>query len=283
MITMILHRHHPSSLRSLRRQHWIKWLQITTLFLWSLFPPFYTPAPAAYTPDSQSPPQPLWDGNGDEPESGPDLSDDDSDGLPNWFEQWLGSDVGNPDSDYDGLSDADEQYLTGTDPINWDSNSDGYSDHDAYYECWAVNHNAVGFGQSVYDWDGDNTYNPQDPWPFDATNGSYDPSTSDSDGDGYADANDSHPYDYSIWGDWGTDGDSGGDPGGDPDPAEGNPEPTDDDADDDGFPDGQDSDPTDPTLWDDANRNGINDSSEVDPYTHDSDNDGFVDALDSNP
>jgi hypothetical protein len=280
---MILHRHHPSSLRSLRRQHWIKWLQITTVFLWSLFPPFYTPAPAAYTPDSQSPPQPVWDGNGDEPESGPDLSDDDSDGLPNWFEQWLGSDIGNPDTDYDGLSDADEQYLTGTDPINWDSNSDGYSDHDAFYNCWAVNHNDVGFGQSVYDWDGDGIYNPQDPWPFDANNGSYDPSTSDSDGDGYADANDSHPYDYSIWGDWGSDGDSGGDPDGDPDPGEGDPEPTDDDADDDGYPDGQDSDPNDSTLWDDANRNGINDSAEVDPYTHDSDNDGFVDALDSNP
>lgn len=279
MTTMILHRHHPSSLRSLRRQHWIKWLQITTVFLWSLFPPFYSPAPAAYSPDSQSPPQPVWDGNGDEPESGPDLSDDDSDGLPNWFEQWLGSDVGNPDTDYDGLSDADEQYLTGTDPINWDSNSDGYSDHDAFYNCWAVNHNAVGFGQSVYDWDGDCIYNPQDPWPFDANNGSYDPSTSDSDGDGYADANDSHPYDYSVWGDWGTDGDSSGDP----DPGEGNPEPTDDDSDDDGHPDGQDSDPNDSSLWDDANRNGINDSAEIDPYTHDSDNDGFVDALDSNP
>ena len=276
---MILHRHHLSTLRSLRRQHWIKWLQITTVFLWSLFPPFYTPAPAAYTPDSQSPPHPVWDGNGDEPESGPDLSDDDSDGLPNWFEQWLGSDVGNPDTDYDGLSDADEQYLTGTDPINWDSDNDGYSDHDAYYSCWAVNHNAVGFGQSVYDWDGDGIYNPQDAWPLDANNGSYDPSTYDSDGDGYADANDSHPYDYSVWGDWGT----GDEPSGEPDSGEGDPEPADDDSDDDGFPDGQDSDPMDSSLWDDANRNGINDSAEVDPYSNDADNDTIVDAHDSHP
>jgi hypothetical protein len=39
---VILRRHHPPRLRSLRRQHWITWLQITTAFLWSLFPPFYT-------------------------------------------------------------------------------------------------------------------------------------------------------------------------------------------------------------------------------------------------
>ena len=43
--TVILRRHHPPSLRSLRRQHWITWLQITTAFLWSLFPPILHPLP----------------------------------------------------------------------------------------------------------------------------------------------------------------------------------------------------------------------------------------------
>jgi hypothetical protein len=136
-------------LRTLRRQHWVKWIQILTVALWSLFPPFYSPMPAAWEPDSNG--SPVWNSTEPEPAHGPDWWDSDGDGLLNWFEEWRGTSPGNPDSDYDGISDYDELYLTYTNPLNWDSDGDGYSDHDASHGCWAVNYNTAGPGASYYD------------------------------------------------------------------------------------------------------------------------------------
>jgi len=231
--------------------------------------------PAGWEPDASG--DPVWNSTEPEPSVGPDWGDSDGDGLPNWFEEWLGTSPGNPDSDYDGISDYDEIYLTYTNPLNWDSDGDGFSDHDAWYGCWAVNHNEVGFGVTVYDWDGDGLYNHEDQFPFDPNNDSGS-GWMDSDGDGVDDGSDSHPWDSSLWNDWNYNGINDHEE----DPSTG---PTDSDGD--GVEDDYDSHPWDSSLWNDWDLNGINDHEEVadppDPYTTDSDGDGHLDAYDSHP
>ena len=62
-----------------------------------------------------------------------------SDGLPDWWEVWLGLDPHNPDTDGDGILDGDEdhdndglanhdEWIYGTDPTSPDSDGDGVSD-----------------------------------------------------------------------------------------------------------------------------------------------------------
>lgn len=59
------------------------------------------------------------------------LLDSDSDGLTNDEEIFIvGTDPLNPDTDGDGLSDADEYYVYSTDPTNPDTDGDGWSDYD---------------------------------------------------------------------------------------------------------------------------------------------------------
>jgi len=289
--------------------------------VWSLFPPFYNPMPAAWVPSSADPMVPVWEGES-EPTQNPAEMDSDGDGLSDWLEQYLGTSPGNPDSDYDGLSDSFELWTSNTSPINWDSDSDGFSDHDAYYGCWNVNHQIMGYGATVYDWDGDGLYNPDDAFPFDPHNVST-PSV-DSDGDGIPDHEDAWPYDF-YNGNGGGGGGSGSpdsdgdgipddqdawpnDPfNGNPplppdsdsdgipdeldawpnDPTNGNSPPADPDTDGDGVPNSTDTHPENSSLWNDHNGNGINDHEEppdpYDPWTADGDSDGRVDASDSHP
>ncbi len=234
--------------------------------------------PAAWQPDVGAEPPwagtPSWTGEAPQPPDGPDWEDSDGDGIPNWFEELLETSPGNPDSDYDGISDGDEITLTGTDPLNWDSDGDGFSDHDAWYGCWAVNHNVVGFGTALYDWDGDGLYNHEDAFPFDPFNGTGS-GVIDSDGDGVEDGSDSHPWDFSLWNDWNQNWIN--------DHEEGSSGPS-SDSDGDGVADDADSHPWDVSLWNDHNQNGINDHEESSsPTTTDSDGDGYFDADDTHP
>ena len=182
----------------------------------SLCPPFYSFTSATYVPDSSDPLVPVWAGPGEPPAEGPNVEDPDMDGLPDWFEHWLGTETGNPDTDYDGLDDGFEYRWAGTDPLNWDSDGDGYSDHDEHFECWAVNHHWSGFGVSVYDWDGDGTPNHLDATPM----GGEEPPPVDHDADGVPDGSDSHPWDAALWEDWNgngiNDSSESGTGGGDP-------------------------------------------------------------------
>ena len=57
--------------------------------------------------------------------------DSDNDGIPDVFENTIGTDINNVDSDNDGLTDYEEVYITGTDPTKYDSVSEGVSDADA--------------------------------------------------------------------------------------------------------------------------------------------------------
>jgi hypothetical protein len=45
----------PSLLRLLRRQIWLRWLQLGVILLGSLCPPFYSFTSAVYVPDSSDP------------------------------------------------------------------------------------------------------------------------------------------------------------------------------------------------------------------------------------
>ena len=58
------------------------------------------------------------------------LLDDDNDGLPNIVEKIYGTDSENPDTDGDGLTDCEEVYITGTDPLKYDTDDNGINDAD---------------------------------------------------------------------------------------------------------------------------------------------------------
>ena len=60
-----------------------------------------------------------------------DLLDDDEDGLVNSYEELMGTDKYNPDTDNDGLTDFQEIVITNTDPLVFDSVTKGISDADA--------------------------------------------------------------------------------------------------------------------------------------------------------
>lgn len=62
---------------------------------------------------------------------GVDFLDSDSDGLEDIYEKIIGTDVNDPDTDGDGLTDYQEVYITGTDPNKYDSVTEGVSDADA--------------------------------------------------------------------------------------------------------------------------------------------------------
>lgn len=53
-----------------------------------------------------------------------DWDDDDNDLLPNWFEDVIGTDKNNPDTDGDGLTDYEEVFITRTDPLMFDSDGE---------------------------------------------------------------------------------------------------------------------------------------------------------------
>lgn len=61
-------------------------------------------------------------------EATPDLTDTDSDGLPDARETELGTDPNNPDTDDDGISDGDEVNIHRTDPLNLDTDADNFYD-----------------------------------------------------------------------------------------------------------------------------------------------------------
>ena len=122
-------------------------------------------------------------------------SDSDGDHLTNAEEAAAGSDPYKPDTDYDGLTDADEINLTGTDPAATDTTGDGVSDYNEFYGNYSVDTYLVGPGVSPYDFDGDGIADPVDP---DALSTTKDP---DREGDGVPDSQDSDPYTPTVWND----------------------------------------------------------------------------------
>jgi hypothetical protein len=66
------------------------------------------------------------------------IPDSDGDGLSNADEFAAGSNPYSPDSDGDGITDADEVNLIGTDATSTDSDGDGISDYNEFYGNTAV-------------------------------------------------------------------------------------------------------------------------------------------------
>lgn len=100
------------SLRLLRRQRWLLYLQITATLCWSLTPPVRMVAQEVREDDRFVSMLAATEKSEDKK----DWADDDYDGLPNWLEDQIGTDRFNPDTDGDGIFDGDEVFLTGTDP-----------------------------------------------------------------------------------------------------------------------------------------------------------------------
>lgn len=73
---------------------------------------------------------PVWQEGPDQaaPERGPDLGHADLDLLPNWYEEYIGTDPFSPDSDGDGITDRDELLVTFTNPLKPDSDGNGWTD-----------------------------------------------------------------------------------------------------------------------------------------------------------
>ncbi|MCC5915284.1 MAG: OmpA family protein [Balneolaceae bacterium] len=126
--------------------------------------------------------------------------DSDGDGLSDYDEIYVyGTDPLNPDTDGDGLSDYDEIYVYGTDPLNPDTDGDGLSDGDEV--------NVYGTDPLDPDTDGDGLTDCQevrhtvqseceDPdfdGPFDGGYGT-DPLDPDTDGDGLTDGDEVNVY-----------------------------------------------------------------------------------------
>ncbi len=189
----------------------------------------------------------------------PPTGDADGDGLNNADESAAGSNPYNPDSDFDGLTDAVETSLTGTDPASTDSNHDGISDYNGFYGNTAVDQDLVGPGETPYDFDGDGLNDPVDPDPLSPSN---DP---DSDGDYVPDSQDTDPTNPTEWNDANHNG------------INDDAEIPNNDIDGDGISNDTDSHPTDPYLSNDWNYNGGNDQNE------DWDGDGVSNLQDSHP
>jgi len=83
---------------------------------------------AEYAPDENN--NPIWTGADAEPAEGPDWSDDEGDSVPNWLENYFETATWLADTDSDGLSDWDEIFGTGTNPVLWDTDGNGLSDAD---------------------------------------------------------------------------------------------------------------------------------------------------------
>lgn len=140
---------------------------------------------AHYVPDAHS--QPVWQSWEPKPENGPDFNDYDIDGLPTWFENWLGTDPILYDTDYDGINDGDEAFTTLTNPLLWDSNGNGLSDLADYYDAGTPETVSTTEVDRDADSDGDGLTAE-----FETTLSFTDPGLYDSDGNGRSDYDDFH-------------------------------------------------------------------------------------------
>ena len=183
----------------------------------------------------------------------PTQSDYDLDGL---------GDACDPDADGDGLLNSQE-FAIGTDSLNMDTDGDGVDD---FIEVM-VNGGSVG---SPTNTDGDALINALDPdddgdcilTSLEDTNGDFDPTNDDYDGDGQPEYLDMDSDNDGV-----DDGVEDQNCNSVTDPGEMNR--LDDDSDDDGLLDGSE----------DLNNNGIIDINETNPLNIDSDNDGLQDGL----
>lgn len=108
-------------------------------------------------------------------------ADDDKDGLLTSYEEKIGTDPYNPDTDGDGLKDGDEVKKYATNPLNRDSDEDGLNDYDEVMKHTTNPMNPDTDGDGLKDGEEVNTYK---------TN----PKMVDTDGDGLGDGDEVTKY-----------------------------------------------------------------------------------------
>jgi hypothetical protein len=111
--------------------------------------------------------------------------DSDGDGLPDWYELLIGTNKYNPDTDGDGLPDGYEVFVLGTDPLLSDSDWNGVSDGDEDFDGDGLtNYQEYLYGTDPFnpDTDGDGLTDGEEVHSYGT-----DPLNPDSDGDGILD------------------------------------------------------------------------------------------------
>lgn len=119
-----------------------------------------------------------------------DFLDSDEDGLPDIFELQLGTNVNEPDSDGDDLTDYQEVYITGTDPTVYDSVTSGVSDAEADSDDDRLSNAQeieLGTNPQLSDTDDDGLSDYDEIYVYET-----DPLNPDSDGDGLQDGDEPH-------------------------------------------------------------------------------------------
>lgn len=114
-----------------------------------------------------------------------DFLDSDDDGIPDYMEKTLGTDIHSSDTDNDGLTDYQEVYVTYTDPTVYDSVTSGVSDADADSDNDGLSNNdelSKGTSPILSDSDYDNILDG-----LEVNKYKTDPLMFDSDGDGIGD------------------------------------------------------------------------------------------------
>ncbi|MFT3951720.1 MAG: cellulose binding domain-containing protein [Oscillospiraceae bacterium] len=111
--------------------------------------------------------------------------DTDNEGVPDFAEAEIGTDLNKPDTDADGLTDYQEYYVLGTDPLKYDSVTAGISDADADSDADGLS-NATEFQKNTEplkpDSDGDGLKDGEELNTYGT-----DPLKADTDGDGLSD------------------------------------------------------------------------------------------------
>ena len=111
--------------------------------------------------------------------------DTDEDGLPDYYEDEIGTDKNNPDTDGDGLSDGYEVLYSGTDPLKPDSDDNGINDGDEDFDSDDLTNSEeceLGTDPNNVDTDGDGLSDGDE-----VKNRKTDPLNYDTDGDGISD------------------------------------------------------------------------------------------------
>ncbi len=125
------------------------------------------------------------DGVGDACDQPQQPVDSDGDGINDGDEAGYGTDPNQLDTDFDGLSDAEELFQYSTDPTSLDTDGDGLDDYEEIF--------TYGTNPNMFDSDGDGLQDGEELSTYQT-----DPTNPDTDGDGAPDGQDEEPLNAQV-------------------------------------------------------------------------------------